>query len=352
MGTVMIRPMEEKEVPFVQEMGKRAFIGMERWMIGKPKKALVAEVDGQLAGAVMYKLMKAGGKRIGYIDFAFVDPDRHNRGIGTTLYGAAVEYLWTQEDCDALTALVKDDNIGSWGLFLKNGFARLSLPELVRQFGLGGALKQYFGVPFCLGIGMEYYVALRGKVCPSGKRGSAGQITAYLLANALLFLVALASRMQHAFAFAAAYFALLLGGIAAGFVGTRFSGRNWRFRHINGGALTCALVNLTALFPMVGNWYPAHYEKTREFRKDMGMVALSDWLFMLVMTAIAAFGGLSHVVFQFAGQIGAMFLIYRMIPFYPFESYGGRRVLDWSMPVYAVMMICSLAVVVASFLRL
>ena len=342
--------MEEKEAPSVREMGKRAFTGMERWMIGKPKKALVAEENGQLAGAVMYKFMKAGGKRIGYIDFAFVDPKRHNRGIGTALYGAAVEYLWTQEGCDALTALVKDDNVGSWGLFVKNGFARISLPELVRQFGLGGALKQYFGAPLCMGVGMEYYVALRGKAGPSGKRGSAGQIATYLFANALLFLVALAGRTQQVSAFAAAYFALLLGGIAAGFAGTRFSGRDWRFRHINGGALTCALVNLTALFPMVGNWYPVHYEKTREFRRDMGMVALSDWLFMLAVTAIAAFGGMPHATVQFAGQIGAIFLIYRMIPFYPFESYGGRRVLSWSKWVYAGMTVCSLAVVMASFL--
>ena len=345
----MIRPMEEKEALSVQEMGKRAFIGMERWMIGKPKKALVAEVDGQLAGAVMYKLMEAGGKRIGYIDFAFVDPKRHNRGIGTALYGAAVEYLWTQEGCDALTALVKDDNVGSWGLFLKNGFARVSLPELVRQFGVGGALKQYFGTPFCLGVGMEYYVALREKICTSGKSGSAGQIVSYLLANALLLLVALAGRMQHAFAFAAAYCALLLGAIAAGFVGTRFSGRDWRFRHINGGALICALVNLTALFPMVGNWYPLHYERTRAFRRDMGMVALFEWLFMLVVTAIAIFGNMPHAPVRFVGQIGAFFLVYRMIPFYPFESYGGRRVLDWSKWAYAVMTICSLAVVVASY---
>ena len=352
MGKIVIRPMEEKEAPSVQEIGRRAFVGMERWMIGKPKKALVAEEDGRLAGAVMYKFMKAGGKRIGYIDFAFVDPKRHNRGIGTALYGAAVEYLWAQEGCDALTALVKDDNVGSWSLFLKNGFARVSLPELVRQFGLGGALKQYFGAPFCLGVGMEYYVALREKDCPSGKSGSAGQIAAHLLANALLFLVALAGRTQHAFAFSAAYFALLLGGIAAGFVGTRFSRRDWRFRHINGGALTCALVNLTALLPMVGNWYPIRHEKTREFRRDMGRVALCDWLFMLVMTAIATLGGMSHVVIRFAGQIGTFFLIYRIIPFYPFESYGGRRVLDWSKWVYAAMTICSLAIAVASFMRL
>jgi hypothetical protein len=56
----MIRPMEEKEASFAQKKGKRAFIGMERWMIGMPKRALVAEVDSQIAGAVMYKRMKVG----------------------------------------------------------------------------------------------------------------------------------------------------------------------------------------------------------------------------------------------------------------------------------------------------
>ncbi len=351
MAAITIRPMESGEAPLVQRIGRRAFAGMESLIIPKPKNALVAERDGKITGAVLYKFMKIGTRKIGYIDYAFVAPEYHGQGIGSVLYRKAIDFLWEQ-GCDALTALVKDDNVGSWSLFIRNGFVRISLPELARQFGLAGALKQYFTTPFCLGAGMEYYVALREMPCPSGKGGSAKQILSFLLSNFLLFLVVFGSKAQHPASLSAAYLILLAGGIAAGFVGTRFSRRSWKFRHNNAGALTSAFIYLGGgIYPMVGNWYPGHYEKTKKFQRDMGITALSEWVFVLGITVLAFYSSSSHAVVRLLGQIGTFFLIYRMIPFYPFESFGGRRVYRWSKWIYTVMAACSLVVVIASFAR-
>ena len=56
-------------------------------MSRKRPKALVAREDGQPAEVVMDKNVKAVGKRIGFVDFAFADPGRHNRGVGSALCG-------------------------------------------------------------------------------------------------------------------------------------------------------------------------------------------------------------------------------------------------------------------------
>lgn len=337
---VTIRTMEPHEAPEVLKIGRRAFTGFESLWVPKPKTALVAVAGDKITGAVLYKIFTANGKKIGYIDYAFIDRDYHHQGIGGQLYRAAMDFLWDQ-CCDVLTAVVKDDNVGSWGLLLKNGFSRISVPELFRQFGIDGMMKHYFGTPLCIGIGMEYYVALKGEQCPSGKLGSGKQIFSYLFINLLLFLVMLVWGTENMAAFLCAYMIMLAGGILTGYVGTFFSpGRRWDFRLNNGGILVCLLVNLGVVYPMVGNWYPDKYEKTPEFKRDMGIQALCGWLFVLIMTVVAIMAG-DHVLLNYLGNIGWMFLFYRMVPIFPFESFGGRRVFEWNRYVYGVMFVLS-----------
>lgn len=356
---ITIRQMRPNEADTVRKIGRRAFTGIESLWVPRPKLALVAEEGNRIVGAIMYKFLITGGKKTGYVDYAFVDPDYHSHGVGSELYRAAADFLWAQ-GCDALTAVVKDDNVGSWSLFGKNGFTRVSIPALVREFGPVGAFRHYFGTPLCFGVGMEYYVAVRNGTIPSGKDSSILQILSYLLTNAFLLLIAMLMVANNTFLLPAAYLTVLLTGILSGLIGTRLSyRRNWKFRFNNGGALICALVHLGSLFPMVGNWYPEHYEKAREFRRDMGITALTDWITLLIITVLSAFlsvtyqhsGGI-HAFLRCTAQIGTYLLIYRIIPFYPFESFGGRRVLEWNKWIYAGMTLCSLALILLpSFIR-
>lgn len=352
MEQVHVREMRPDEAALVRRMGRRAFTGLESLWVSRPRQALVAERDGRVVGAILYKFYRAGGRKIGYVDYAFVDPDCHGQGVGTVLYREAAAFLWAK-GCDALTAIVKDDNVGSWGLFLQNGFERVSLAALARRLGPGGAVRQYFETPLCIGVGMELYAAFRGEApCPPDKGGTTRQLGAYLLANALLALLGGLSRGTEGPAFVAAYVACLLLTAALGFLGTRLSaGRGWRFRHTNGGALVCALVNLGGAYPMVGNWYPRDYEKTAAFRRDMGRAALAEWAgLLLAFVALAAVrpGG---PFFQYAAQVCGMFLIYRLMPLYPFESYGGGRVFRWNRWVFAVMAAATAAALLAAFAR-
>lgn len=346
---ITIRQMEQQEADYVRKLGQRAFAGIESLWVSKPKMALVAIKEEKIVGAILYKFIQTKTKKIGYIDYAFVDPEYHSQGIGNVLYKETVEHLW-QQGCDALAAVVKDDNVGSWGLFLKNGFTRVSLPELIRQFGLFGMLQQYFGTPFCIGIGMEYYVALRDKTCPSGKGGNGKQITSYFLTNLLLILIILFRNPKHIHLFLAAYTIILMGGLLAGYLGTLLSKRKWHFRLNNGGALISALINFGGLYPMIGNWYPDRYENTHEFRRDMGVNALFGWIFVLCISILPVIDVVQHPILPYLSQISSFFLIYRILSFYPFESFGGRRVFTWNKWLYGAMSVLSAVVIALQYI--
>lgn len=348
---IVIRPMEPDEASKVQRIGRRAFTGLERLTVSKPRQAVVAVKHGRIAGAVQYKLYRAGGKKIGYFDYAFVDPDFQNQGIGGALYKGAADFL-LEQGCDALTALVKDDNVGSWGLFLKNGFTRISLSGLARQLGLAGMLRLYAGTIYSVAIGMDYYVSLREGECPAGKGGNTGQLAAYLAANLLLFLVMLLRGAESVGAFLAAYLIFVAGGVLAGYAGTLPAKRRWRFRLCNGGGLICAFVNFVGgVYPMIGNWYPERYENTAQFRRDMGIQALAGWAYVLLLTLLPVLAGGQGPLFGYLGQIGCMLLLYRILAFYPFESFGGGRVRRWSRWVYLLMAVASAAVCALQLLR-
>lgn len=341
---ITTRLMKPSEAQDVLKIARCAFSAFEALMVSKPKQAIVAISGEKIVGAVQFKFYTAGGKKVGYYDYAFIEPEYHNQGIGSILYQATADYLWAQ-GCTALSALVKDDNPGSWSLFLKHGFARISIPELVRQFGLFGALRLYFGTIVGIAIGMDYYVALCNLECPDRKGGSAKQIASYALVNLLLPLCLLLRGEKKIGMFFAAYAIVLLGGILAGYVGTLFSKREWRFRLCNGGGLICAFVTLLgSIFPMAGNWYPVTYENSGSFRRDMGIQALAVWLFMLALSGLALAWGNQHILCAYLHQIGSTFLLYRVFVVYPFESFGGGRVFHWHKGIYLMMAAASLAV--------
>ena len=59
---------------------------LESLWVGKPKQAVVAVKDGKIVGAILYKFFQSSGRKVGYLDYAFVDPDFHGQGVGGILY--------------------------------------------------------------------------------------------------------------------------------------------------------------------------------------------------------------------------------------------------------------------------
>lgn len=348
MKQINIRVMEMGEVNEVWKLGRKTFKGFESLWVSKPKQAMVAECDGKIVGAILYKFMNIGKKKIGYVDYAFVDQRFHAQGVGKQLYSKTVEWLW-KDGCDALSAIVKDDNVASWKLFENLDFTRNTFFELVSNFGFMGAIAHYFKTPLFVSVGMNYFVAYKEK---SIKRevNSLNHLFFYFLMNALLF--AFANALDSSFVtMLMAYVSILLMGVIVEFLGSRFSSnRNWKFRLNLGGAVVCAFVNFIGLLPMIGNWYPKTYEKGKAFASDMGKVAFFGWFALLVLHGVTSIYYVDSLYLKLMYQLSTILLIYHCIPFYPFESYGGRRVYEWNKLIYGLMFVCSLSLVAMAFM--
>jgi predicted N-acetyltransferase YhbS len=105
---IIIRAMKDEESLDVRRLGRKTFMGFESLFMPTPKKALVALQGDKIVGAVLYKFLNLGKKKVGYIDFAFVDASMHGFGVGNRLYHETTQLLW-DEGCDYISALVKDD---------------------------------------------------------------------------------------------------------------------------------------------------------------------------------------------------------------------------------------------------
>lgn len=338
---IEIRRMEQSEAKEVKKIAQKAFIGIERFFVNNPKEAMVAVNNGKIVGGIIIKRINSGGNRIGYFDTAFVDSSYHDKGIGAKLYEATTKYLW-QEGCTAQSALVKDDNVGSWKLFLNNGFTLTTFGEGVRTLGLKTMLIHYFTTPYLISNGMEFYLTSKEQQVKPKKNSSLKAIGLYILINILLMMVRMIMNPKDFPIFMAAYITLLVSNIIILYFGTLFTKRKWNFRLNGGGAALVAGLNLLGgIFPMVGNWYPEKYEKTKELKRDMGFIEACGWIGLIGIAVVAFVLSEKHRFLYHLAAIGAEFLIYRIIIVYPMDIFGGRRVYLWNKTLYTILALLS-----------
>ena len=340
---ITVRAMQPQEAKMLKKVGWRAFGIVERLFVGTPKTAMVAVMDDRIVGGIIYKYIQSQDKKIGYFEEAFIDPDYQGKGIGKKLYQETTAYLWSQ-GCDALTALVKDDNVGSWQLFLNNGFSQTSMLEGVKQLGLLPMLKQYFTTPTCIGNGMEFYLAVKEKEVPFKKVQSITQIGLYLLINFLIMLLPVYVGKQYTLNFAAMYLALLAGGVGVGYIATWFSPYKWKFRLNSCGGALVACLSFGALYPLWGNWYPVKYENSESFRKAMGIQALCKWIGLIVVTLVALVLRKQNILMKNLYHIGSILLVLRCLNFYPFDFFGSRRIYLWHKSLFVLLSIVSIGI--------
>lgn len=341
---LQIRKMLPKESKEVKSIGVMAFGGFEGLIIPKPKEAMVAELDGKIVGAIIYKIIRVKNLKIGYVSFAFIDPVAQGQGVGKKLYQDTIKHLY-RLDCDYVSALVKDDNVASWSLFQKFGINRISILGLLKEMGLYGTLKMIFATPFFVAVGMEYYLGARDKSANTDKRKTSWQILSYIIFNLIFFMI-VAIRFESFVTALLAMSIILIGAVLAGFMGTLFSKQNWHFRLNNGGfAITLITALSGGILPLVGNWYPDIYQKDLDFKRSLAVVAICKWLFLIGIGSVGFLPFDLPQVVGFMNFIASNLLVFYCIPFYPFESFAGGRVWQWNKLAYLIMIIVSGAVV-------
>jgi len=264
---------------------------------------------------------------------------------------------------------VRDDNVGSWAAFEKNGFTNAGLPKVARAVGFVGFLQIYIKHAYFLSSACDLHFAPRpdsgAELSSFRKEAGFGQVILYFLGNFLLLLIATMIGMgilRGSYSFfgffrtevpasiAVSILAVLGGAVLLSYVGTLFSARKWRFRTPTGGFVLNFLISLGGFyFPIGGSFYPERYENTPKFRRDMGLGALLSWLYIMVLfVAIGIFGGrmtfISGNILDFTGELARLLLIFRCLPF-PHANFGTSRIFTWNKIVYGLMLLGSICLV-------
>lgn len=342
LSKVIIREMKDGEQKQVLQIGRRAFQLVEALFLGTPKKAMVAEEEGTLIGGILYQEFRSRGKRIVYIDEAFVEPKYHGLGVGKKLYTETFDQLWKQ-DCDCVTALVKDDNVGSWKLFRENGFQRVSIFQVIKEIGAVGFLQHYVKTPFWAAVGMDFYMCSRGERVQE-KTNAPLQILTFFLANTLLLLpmwIRLLSKGFYDFLWSFLAYVTVLGiFLFCRYAGSVLGGNRGSFRFNNGGSFLPLLLSFFGSpFFMNANWYPDTYENSNQFRKTLAVPELLKWLVFMGLPFLCL---TQHPYGQTIGGLSRIYLLFVMIPFYPFEVFGGGRIYRYSKGLWTAICILTM----------
>lgn len=349
---IIVRPMKDGEQKELVGIGRRAFRLMEALFVGAPKSAMVAEYDGKVVGSIFYKPIAVQDKKAVYIEQAFVDPDYSGRGIGQILYAQTFDFLWKQ-GYDVITALVKDDNVGSWKLFEANECKRVSYGQIISELGLSGFLGLYVTTPFLFAVGMDLYMANRADTVRE-KSSTAMGATAFFLANIFLltplWIRCFSKGFYELLWPLLAYLTVLLLFLGGRGLGNFLCGNAGKFRLNNGGSFLSLLLSFWGnTFPMNANWYPETYENTKEFRKKLAKPELLKWAIFVVVPFVSSLWA-EHPYWSILSRLASFFLIFMMIPVYPFESFGGGRVYRYDKKIWLLTAMVSIITIICHFL--
>ncbi len=341
---VEIRAMKKREAEEVKKLGKKTFEWFEGLFIPEPKDCFVAVEENKIIGAVLYKYFSAANQKIGYVDFIFVDMAAHGKGIGSRLVDRCLKAM-EKEDCDGYSALVRDDNVSSWKMFINQGLQRVGLEDLVRKFGVLGMLNLTFKIPFNFATGMDFYLKMEADQLSLSKGNSFFQVFKYLILTTLLLSPRFIHGIENALHIIAPITAIILIRIAFGYFGTLFSNENWYFRVCDGGYIIPFIASFfNGIFLISGNWYPEAYRKEPDFKRSLGLTAFAQW-FSLITIILITKSQLGQT--QFLGIMAEMSVFIMMIsivPVYPLASFGGKRIFEWNKWLYIIIVLISFCI--------
>lgn len=343
LSEIIIREMKPGEEKQMLKVARKAFHSIESLFVSTPKTAMAAEYEGKIVGGMIYQILDSDYKTVAYVDEAFVDSDYQGMGIGRQLYTKTFNHLWEQ-NCDVITAMVKDDNVASWQLAEDNHFKRVSLNQVIKEIGMAAFIKHCFKTPFLIAVGMDFYMADKQNTIKEKKCGLL-QLFMFFLANILLLMPlwikhAVNNINDFVWSFLA-YITILLLFTGCRFIGKIISKNEWKFRLNNAGGFLPFLLSIFGnTFLMNGNWYPEKHENTVEFKRKLAIPEVIKWF---VFSLLALFGFVRITYCQILGNLACFYLIFMSVPIYPFESLGAGRIYHYNKKLWLVLFIITAA---------
>ena len=93
---------------------------------------------------------------------------------------------------------------------------------------------------------------------------------------------------------------------------------------------------------MMGHWYLIDRNNTSVYRRRMATPAIIAWILLLIVTLINTLLYTIHPVCSGMAELGSMLVLFYALPFYPFDTIGGKRVRESSTLAYAALEILSI----------
>ena len=78
----------------------------------------------------------------------------------------------------------------------------------------------------------------------------------------------------------------------------------------------------------------------------MAAPAKGAWLLLLAVTLVCGILDKMHPFFSCAADLGVMLLLFYMLPFYPFDTFGGRRVREHNTLSYVALIALTIVALV------
>ena len=158
--SIEFREMMPNEANIVNKVGHSSFGIVEALFMPKPKHAVLAVENEEILGGIAYKILSGkAGRKIGFIETAFVAKNHVGKGMGNKLYQAATKSL-KDRGCDTVITMVRDDNIASWKAFVNNGYNRVTFIQIIGQLGLVVLWLELY----CCGARTVGHNALKGSI--------------------------------------------------------------------------------------------------------------------------------------------------------------------------------------------
>lgn len=360
-----IREMRPGEAAELKSLASPNFSIVEGIFISKPKIAIIAQTDdGIIAGSAFLVIVESGGKKVGCIDIIFVNSKYRGTGVAKKLYHAAVENLHYR-GCETVMALVKGDNSQSLCRFEDEGLYPVSLNMLRKQIGFSATIALFVKTA-SLACATGCWILCEKSKADSIGSSSKNILNMFFVNGALLLIGAIIAsifqgRSNPWWNLLAAIFFLAVITIGES-IGRKIVGGDWSFVMPEGGLLPSAIVALSGgFYPMLGHWYLSNRENTDDYRRRMAAPIKGAWLLLMVSTLICGILNKMHPFFSCGLDLGIILIIFYMLPFYPFDTFGGRRLCEHNERTYAAFvtfsiitiafMVCSVMILIKLLLE-
>lgn len=349
MRNIEFRLMKDNESDTVYSLGCSCFSALKRPFISKPKLAMIALINGQIiAGTTLKKIKIRENEYIGYVAHAFVKEDFRGQGIGKELYNKAVIYFEQEcKDCIEICASVLNDNKRSWKIFKNEGFNMTSSYNVLSKIGILGTIRLW--KESWLFVSLGHYLWWKNE--NGHKENSLLNIILFFAFNFLLMMIISRNNFSSALGAILVLFLQLIGG----FIGILLTKDKWIFRVGQGGTPLSFLISIFKGFlPVSGNWYPANYFDNNIKRK-LGIVSCFEWVILICLMIITMYYknaiNFNVEILKSILLTSSILLIYKILAAFPFEVFGGDRVLKFSKSLYIGLSAISFCVICVNILN-